>query len=81
MAKKLTEAQVIRALKRLDAGWPDDLTLYASGISFSLIAGSTAPKDAGCDVYEEQRLWESRRITLEAGDLTIGPRLDKDGEA
>jgi hypothetical protein len=35
--KKLTRAQVIRALRRLEQGWPDDLWLFAASGTLHLM--------------------------------------------
>lgn len=70
----LTREQVIRALKRLDRGWPDDLWLFSAGGTLCLME-----KQDGQEVFEsskdgggvDQRFVVERfyRISNDGGDF------------
>ena len=47
MSKELTVEQVIRALKRLNKGWPKDLTLLSMDGNLYLACGELYPDAAG----------------------------------
>lgn len=62
MPEPLTEAQVIRALERLERAWPRDLLLFGGAGSLSLLRARTRqvirhfriPADGGDPDFEEE---------------------------
>ena len=63
---KLTHEQVIRALERLDKGWPDDLLIHAG--SGGLLLMKINPDHTACCYRQQDRLWGGIHIINDGGD-------------
>lgn len=68
-AKMLTEQQVIRALRRLSDGWPDDLTLFSWSGTVCLMRTSEMPVHEGDGISCRDAILEQfDGITSDGGD-------------
>jgi hypothetical protein len=72
--KKLTREQVIRALRRLEKGWPDDLWLFAANSTLCLMEktegkhGMTNDLDKSGSIDQEYILEIFEGVDVSGGD-------------
>lgn len=70
MSAELTEAQIVRALERLDKGWPKGLMLLSWSGSLHLvrIPDDGSDRDNCAGVYTDDIVWSGTNITNDGGD-------------